>query len=203
MYGYSSPQIGDLGLAVSISEASVIKDIKGVMPFLAPELLSGRGSYSQKTDVYAFGIIMWEISSRQPPFHNIAHDTQLALRILKGLRPEITNDTPLCYRDLLQQCWHSDPTQRPTAAKIHETINSWYTNGQFKNEIKNQLKKAEDVRQQNIDIKKETKSHPGAIYTSRFLTNITNGKNRHYRIFYIKLIFSINLFFLSSRISFD
>ena len=52
--------IGDLGLSVLKSEAGDIKDIKGVMPYLAPELLSGRGSFSQTTDVYALGIIMWK-----------------------------------------------------------------------------------------------------------------------------------------------
>src|SRR5581483_10241544 len=86
LYNLFGPQIGDLGLAISVSEASTIKDIKGVMPCLAPELLSGRGSYSQTTDVYAFGIIMWEITSGRPPFHDVNHDKYLALRIWKGLR---------------------------------------------------------------------------------------------------------------------
>src|SRR5579863_7507248 len=129
MFSYDKPQIGDLGLAVSVSEANDIKDIKGVMPYLAPELLSGHGPYSQATDVYAFGIIMWEISSGENSFHDLDHDKYLALRILKGLRPEITNDTPLCYQNLMQQCWHSDPTQRPTAEQIWETIESWDTKG--------------------------------------------------------------------------
>src|SRR5205823_11410607 len=101
-----------LGLSILATQAHNFKDIKGVMPYLAPELLSGRGSYSQATDVYAFGIIMWEISSHEKPFHDIVHDKYLALRILKGHRPEITKDTPQFYHDLMQKCWHSDTTQR-------------------------------------------------------------------------------------------
>ena len=112
--------IGDLGLSILKSEAGDIKDIKGVMPYLAPELLSGRGSYSQATDVYAFGIIMWEISSGEKPFHDIQHDAQLALQICQGRRPKITEDTPPFYQDLMQKCWHSDPTQRPTAQEIYD-----------------------------------------------------------------------------------
>ena len=138
---------------------------------------------------------MWEISTSESPFHDIDHDKYLALRILKGLRPEITNDMLLFYRDLMQQCWHSDPTQRLNAEEIFNTVKSRYTGYHtFIAEIKNQLEKAEVIRQQNSDIQKETKSHPGAIYTSRLLTNITNGKNRYYHIFYIKQILSINLF---------
>ena len=102
------PVIGDLGLSILQSEAGDIKEITGVMPYLAPELLSGRGSYSQATDVYAFGMIMWEISSHEKPFLEIVHDKLLALRIFKGFRPTVTEDTPQFYRDLMQKCWHSD-----------------------------------------------------------------------------------------------
>src|SRR5947209_1064866 len=96
----------------------------GVLPYIAPELLSG-GVYSRASDVYAFGIIMWEINAQEKPFLEIVHDKQLALRIFHGLRPNITEDTPQCYRDLMQKCWHSDPTQRPTANKIKWLTLSW------------------------------------------------------------------------------
>ena len=167
--------IGDLGLSVLESEVGDIKELKGVMPYLAPELLSGRGSYSQATDVYAFGMIMWEISSHEKPFLEIVHDNQLALRIFRGLRPTITNDTPPFYRDLMQKCWHSDPTQRPTAKEIEELTDNWY---HFpKQDIKDQLYTAEEIRKRNMTTKKEVKSqHPGAIYTSRLMTNIVNCK---------------------------
>ena len=79
------PRIGDLGLSILESESGGIEDIKGVMPYMAPELLSGHGSYSQATDVYAFGIIMWEITSDEKTFHDVTHDKMLALRICKGL----------------------------------------------------------------------------------------------------------------------
>src|SRR5439155_26498875 len=98
-----------------------------------------------------------------------------ALRILKGLRPEITKDTPPFYQNLMEKCWHSDPTQRPTAKEIFELTFKWYNTP--KQEIKDQINNAEEIRQQNIGIEKPTKSpHPEAIYTSRLLTDITNGK---------------------------
>src|SRR5207302_4887807 len=95
--------IGDLGLSIMKSEANNFKDIKGVMPYLAPELLNGRGLYSRASDVYAFGMIIWEITSGEKPFHDITHDKLLALRLCKGLRPEITKDTPQFYQDLMEK----------------------------------------------------------------------------------------------------
>ena len=69
--GIYSCSVRDLGLSVLQSEADDIKEITGVMPYMAPELLSDHGSYSQATDVYAFGIIMWEISSSEQCFYDI------------------------------------------------------------------------------------------------------------------------------------
>ena len=139
------------------SEVNDIKDIVGVMPYLAPELLSGHGSYSQASDIYAFGMIMWEISSHEKPFLEFVHDKLLALRIFRGLRPTITDDTPPFYRDLMQKCWHSDPTQRPTAQEIFELIQNWYLSSKRTSEIDNQIDKAEEIRQRNMTTKKESR----------------------------------------------
>ncbi len=172
-------QIVDLGLSVLESEASNINEIAGVMPYLAPELLSGRGSYSQATDIYAFGIIMWEINSTEKPFHEFNHDTQLALQIIQGRRPTITKDTPNFYRDLMEKCCKTDPKERPTAQGMHKLIASWYTDAyqhDFVKNIKDQIRKAEEIRRHNKGAEKEIQiSHPGAIYTSRLFKNITKG----------------------------
>src|SRR2546421_6440711 len=118
---------------------------------------------------------MWEISSHEKPFHDIVHDKYLALRILKGLRPESTDDTPQFYRDLMQKCWHSDPTERPTTQEIFDLAKVWHFSPT--KEIEDQFNNANEIRKKNMEIKKETKkSHLGAIYTSRLLTNITKGK---------------------------
>lgn len=34
---------------------------------MAPEVISGK-KYTEKADVFSFGIILWEIASRQPPY---------------------------------------------------------------------------------------------------------------------------------------
>ena len=168
--------IRDLGLCILESESSDIKEIMGVMPYVAPELFIG-GPYSQASDVYAFGIVMWEISSVEKPFHEIIHDKLLALRIFNSLRPTITDDTPQFYRDLMQKCWHSEPAKRPTAREIYKLTMSWCYSLESTSEVIDGIKKAEEIRQRNLLTKKEIKPpHPGAIYTSRLMPNISKGK---------------------------
>ncbi|RGB42366.1 kinase-like domain-containing protein, partial [Rhizophagus diaphanus] len=83
-------------------------------PFIAPEILRGQ-PYTQASDIYSFSIIMWEFTSKILPFNDKAHDLQLALSICKGERPEIIENTPQCYIDLMKKYWDEDPLKRPSS----------------------------------------------------------------------------------------
>ncbi|POG71750.1 hypothetical protein GLOIN_2v1602321, partial [Rhizophagus irregularis DAOM 181602=DAOM 197198] len=60
------------------------------------------------------GMIMWELTTGCRPFTNVKHDHELIYNIIDGKRPEITNDTPECYCDLMNRCWDSNPSKRPS-----------------------------------------------------------------------------------------
>jgi serine/threonine protein kinase len=58
--------------------------------WLAPEVMRGL-EYSIESDVYSFGITLWEITSREQAFaeYNVRFMSQLEDQILKGLRPYV------------------------------------------------------------------------------------------------------------------
>src|SRR5205814_771473 len=91
---------------------------------MAPEVLRGK-SYTQASDIYSFSMIMWEFTSGIPPFADKAHDYHLNLSICRGERPEIIKNTPKYYMDLMEACWDSEPTKRPTLKIIENTISEW------------------------------------------------------------------------------
>ncbi|RGB24129.1 kinase-like domain-containing protein, partial [Rhizophagus diaphanus] len=108
--------ISDLGLCRPAK--SLRKNIYGVIPFMAPEVLTSQ-SYTTASDIYSFSMIMWEFTSGVPPFNNRPHDLQLCLDICKeGERPEIIENTLQCYIDLMKRCWDKDPSKRPSALEI-------------------------------------------------------------------------------------
>jgi serine/threonine protein kinase len=122
IYGvFISDYLGSYQLAKSFLKKD---SIYGVLPFIAPEVLKGK-SYTQASDIYSFSIIMWEFASRILPFNDRAHDIQLALSICKGERPEIIENTPQCYVDLMKKCWEEDPLKRPSASEILNIIKKW------------------------------------------------------------------------------
>src|SRR5688572_6330601 len=129
-YSNSILSISDLGLCKPIEyfQTNLIKkDIYGVLPFVAPEVLRGK-PYTLASDIYSFSMIMWEFTSGIPPFDNKAHDLQLSISICKGKRPEIIKDTPQYYVDLMKRCWDKDPLKRPNVSEIEEIIWNWISN---------------------------------------------------------------------------
>jgi serine/threonine protein kinase len=116
-------------------------EIYGVIPYMAPEVLSKK-TYTKKSDIYSFGMIMWEFTTGKKPFHDRPHDEYLILDILKGERPQITNDTPEFYAELMKKCWDHNPENRPTAKEIWDFL--WeYFHDRISEERKEAIEAAE------------------------------------------------------------
>ena len=61
--------ICDLGLSQSVNSRQQNSTIRGVLPFIAPEVFH-TCKFTQKSDVYSFGIIMYLIATGEPPFRD-------------------------------------------------------------------------------------------------------------------------------------
>eukprot|EP01090_Pellita_catalonica_P014829 TRINITY_DN3870_c0_g2_i1.p1 TRINITY_DN3870_c0_g2~~TRINITY_DN3870_c0_g2_i1.p1 ORF type:complete len:639 (-),score=66.20 TRINITY_DN3870_c0_g2_i1:20-1936(-) len=80
--------------------------------WLAPELIQ-TGEYSRQTDVYAFGIIMWEILTREQVYEGLTAQ-QILTQVVENVRPELPEWTPSEYATAVKACWHRNPRKRPT-----------------------------------------------------------------------------------------
>src|SRR2546421_6946229 len=127
--------IGDLGLCQQlVDKKGDANNIFGVIPYLAPEVLS-RKPYTKESDVYSFGMIMWEFTTGKKPFHDRPYDQYLMLDILNGIRPQVTDDTPEFYAELMKKCWDHSPENRPTAQEIWDYFDYFcYTNKEERKE---------------------------------------------------------------------
>ncbi|RHZ50483.1 hypothetical protein Glove_498g18 [Diversispora epigaea] len=98
-------RLGDLGLCRSVNEI-----------------------LSYVSDIYSVGIIMWVISTGKIPFERELYDPKLAMAILSGYRPKINKGTPQCYVELMEKCWHNNPSERPSAEMIFNILENWIEN---------------------------------------------------------------------------
>ncbi|GES80049.1 kinase-like domain-containing protein [Rhizophagus clarus] len=97
---------------------------------VSPEVISGEQT-TKASDIYSFAMLMWEISSGQPPFFKHEHDYNLVINIINGIRPIVVSGTPLEYKNLMVQCWDADPSKRPDAHSLFKKfreINFSYQN---------------------------------------------------------------------------
>src|SRR6185369_5760117 len=95
--------------------------IYGVLPYIAPEVFYTH-QFTPKSDIYAFGVIMYQIASGEPPFRNREFDFQLVKDICNGLRPTMPDLTPETYKTLAEECCNADPYKRPNALQLVEYI---------------------------------------------------------------------------------
>ncbi|POG70645.1 kinase-like domain-containing protein [Rhizophagus irregularis DAOM 181602=DAOM 197198] len=158
-----SSTLCDLG--ISKSAMGHDEEIYGIIPYIAPEILK-RQNYTIASDIYGFGMIMWELMTGRRPFWDHDHDTDLIIKICDGFRPPIVTNAPEGYVELMQRCWHSDPNKRPTATELRKKIvimknnePEYYCDGITK------IVKSPDIG--------PVKSiNPGAIYKSRSLSEM-------------------------------
>ncbi len=111
--------ISDLGFCGPADKP--LDSIYGNLPYIAPEVITGR-EYTFASDIYSFGILMWEISSGQQPFAGSDHDYDLAMDIVNGMRPKIISGTLFEYKQLMEQCWNANPSQRPNIRMLYNKI---------------------------------------------------------------------------------
>jgi len=160
-------------------------EIFGVIPYLAPEVLL-RKSYTKESDIYSFGMIMWEYTTGKKPFYNRSHNHRLILDILEGKRPEITEDTPEFYVYLMKRCWDPKPENRPTAEEIKRCLGKYDDDAIYLRSTSEEMKVielAESKRQKIIKSEKylieekNYENHPEAFYTSRPLGKLIQQAN--------------------------
>uniref|UniRef100_A0A7I4YGA0 Tyrosine-protein kinase n=1 Tax=Haemonchus contortus TaxID=6289 RepID=A0A7I4YGA0_HAECO len=81
--------------------------------WMAPETLSAL-RYSQKSDVYMYGILIYEIFSQSEPYEGLTNQDAKAL-IMSGRVNNFPGKTPKqLARFVMEKLWHPDPSKRPT-----------------------------------------------------------------------------------------
>ncbi|EXX64481.1 Bck1p [Rhizophagus irregularis DAOM 197198w] len=167
--------ISDLGMCQPVND-NERKGIYGVIPYMAPEVLRGY-QYTKASDIYSFGIIMNELMSEEIPHNDIPHDHFLVVKICKGFRPKISEDTPKLIVDLIIKCWDAKAENRPTAKELRQIFYKYFYDGidDESDEIYSQIKECEKIKENklknrtNENKSKNLQTHPQAIYTSRLL----------------------------------
>lgn len=115
------PHICDFGISrednqEDINETSLRTGDIGTPNWMAPELF-GQTHYDNRIDIYAFGIMLWEMLTGEVPFAGKQPFVIMQL-VSSGARPKIPPNTPPPLAQLISTCWRQDPNERVDFGKI-------------------------------------------------------------------------------------
>jgi len=104
-------KVADFGL--SRAQSLNTMSAAGTPQWSAPEVIR-QEKYTTKADVYSFGIIVYELISRKVPYANMGPLTAARQVAYENLRPRFPEGCDKEYVRLAEDCWQSNPEQRPT-----------------------------------------------------------------------------------------
>jgi serine/threonine protein kinase len=124
----------NLSKVMECTNSNVTSSLISVNPrWLAPEILKETG-YSKASDVYSFGIVMWEMMTWQVPWKDLTTWQIMGMMSNRDNipRPDIpdrldclpggTFDGMGDYVELMKQCWAEEPDDRPDFPKVASTL---------------------------------------------------------------------------------
>nr|CAH0108223.1 unnamed protein product [Daphnia galeata] len=126
-------KIGDFGLATvktRWSGSHQFQQPSGSILWMAPEVIrmKDENPYSFQSDVYAFGVVLYELFSGQLPYSHISNKDQILFMVGRGfLRPDLSHirsDTPKALRRLLESSIKFTREERPLFRQILVSLES-------------------------------------------------------------------------------
>eukprot|EP01129_Flabellula_baltica_P015919 TRINITY_DN8273_c0_g1_i1.p1 TRINITY_DN8273_c0_g1~~TRINITY_DN8273_c0_g1_i1.p1 ORF type:complete len:447 (-),score=108.76 TRINITY_DN8273_c0_g1_i1:39-1379(-) len=117
--------IGDFDAAKRVTSDNQAKTFIGTPDYMAPEVVSQTGSYTNKVDIWSFGMVLFELLTLDRPYQDV--NFYLVPDLIKsGKRPKI--DRTLLPDDdqfdsvlsIFFSCTNLDPEQRPSLQELRE-----------------------------------------------------------------------------------
>ncbi|KAF7997695.1 hypothetical protein HCN44_008868 [Aphidius gifuensis] len=108
-------KICDFGTACDLN--TYMTNNKGSAAWMAPVFEGSR--YTEKCDIFSWGVILWEVLTRQKPFDDIGGSAyRIMWAVHTGQRPPLIEGCPKPIEYLITRCWAKEPEQRPSMNEI-------------------------------------------------------------------------------------
>eukprot|EP01118_Nematostelium_gracile_P015993 TRINITY_DN6534_c0_g1_i1.p1 TRINITY_DN6534_c0_g1~~TRINITY_DN6534_c0_g1_i1.p1 ORF type:complete len:462 (-),score=81.59 TRINITY_DN6534_c0_g1_i1:8-1195(-) len=121
-------KVSDFGLSklLTTQETLILKESSMLKPlkWMSPEAIL-QNVYSEKSDVYSYGIVCVEVMSRKQPYPDMFIQ-EFSDRFLANNLPDVTatvpSECPHLFKEIMSRCLRADPTLRPDFGEIHGNL---------------------------------------------------------------------------------
>lgn len=84
---------------------------------MAPELIKGDKKYTEKVDIWSFGIFAMEMADGDPPYID-EQQSHIIFNIVKKDPPQINERWSNEFREFVKKCLTKNPDKRPSAEEL-------------------------------------------------------------------------------------
>ncbi|KAK0082840.1 hypothetical protein PV325_009767 [Microctonus aethiopoides] len=139
-------KVADFGLARLMRDDTYTAHAGAKFPikWTAPEGLA-YNKFSTKSDVWAFGILLWEIATYGMSPYPGVDLTDVYHMLEKHYRMECPPGCPPKVYELMRQCWQWSAADRPTFKEIHHSLENMFQESSITEEVEKQLQSGGDV----------------------------------------------------------
>eukprot|EP00063_Salmo_salar_P021548 XP_013996383.1 PREDICTED: mitogen-activated protein kinase kinase kinase MLT [Salmo salar] len=95
--------------------------VVGTFPWMAPEVIQSL-PVSETCDTYSYGVVLWEMLTREVPFKGFEGLQVAWLVVEKQERLTIPTSCPPSFADLMKRCWQAEPKERPVFKQVLGTL---------------------------------------------------------------------------------
>ena len=123
--GKARAKVADFGLSrcEELNTMTQTKAVQGTAAYMAPELLEDN-VFDEKSDVYSYGILLWEIYDRGIPWRGLQPMQIMRKVVDKRERPPLPSSMPDDLRTLVGTCWSPGPDDRPDFQTIASVLHA-------------------------------------------------------------------------------
>ena len=107
----------------------LLNDVPVPLRWLSPEAITNE-SYSEKSDVWSFGVTLWEVfSGGQKPYFDYDNE-QVREGVCRDLRLPLPEKCPLHVYELMKKCWIVDKNERPSFQELVSEMSESFKTGE-------------------------------------------------------------------------
>lgn len=122
----NNPRIADLSLLSLKKFANIYAGYTHKTAYTSPEYLKEKGFVVQNPrnsgDIYAFGLIMWEVFTEKQPFPKIKLNELRKFVCVEKSRPKIPDTIPEEIANLIRVCWQEEEEKRPSFSTLARSL---------------------------------------------------------------------------------